>query len=139
MTIIKNCVNMHIKHIQWGSDCLILYFGTLKGNLNRERSSDPWNVYSNLKNPKICLVLALDEYLFSNPDILTTNSHLFTGYCKYERFRKKVIKDNFDRFQPLGVEKGMLGAYSIRKRAIYIVATICTVSPPMASIFLRAG
>ena len=27
-----NCVNMHIKQIQWRSDCLIFYFGTSKVN-----------------------------------------------------------------------------------------------------------
>ena len=31
-----NCVNMHIKHIQWRSDCLIFYFGTSKGNQTGE-------------------------------------------------------------------------------------------------------
>ena len=33
----------------------------------------------------------------------------------------------------------MLGAHSIRKGSITIFATGCTVSPPMASICLRAG
>ena len=28
----NNSVNMHIKHIKWRSDCLILYFVTSKGN-----------------------------------------------------------------------------------------------------------
>ena len=23
-----NCVNMHVQHIQWRLDCLIIYFGT---------------------------------------------------------------------------------------------------------------
>ena len=54
-----NFVNMHIKHIQWSLGCLIFYFGTLKDNQNRERSSDPWHVYSNLKNPTICIFISL--------------------------------------------------------------------------------
>ena len=40
----ENCVNMHIKHIQWRLDCLIFYFGTSKVNQTGERSSDPWHV-----------------------------------------------------------------------------------------------
>ena len=42
-------------------------------------------------------------------------------------------------FQALGLEKGMLGAHSIRNGAITIVANGCTVSPPMDSISLRDG
>ena len=82
------------------------------------------------------------KYIFSNPDILTTNSPLFPGNCQYDIFLKifhKVTKDNFERFQETGVEKLMLGAHSVRKGAITIVATGCTVSPPIASIFLRDG
>ena len=37
------------------------------------------------------------------------------------------------------MKKGFFGSHSIRKGAITIVATVCTVSPPMASICLRAG
>ena len=126
MTRSDNSVNMHIRHIQWRSDCLILYLGTSKGNQTEEISSDPWCVYSNPNNPSICPIIALAKYIFSNPDILTTNSPLFPGNYQYDRFLKifhKVIKDNFDRFQALGVEKGMLGSHSIRKGAITIVAT----------------
>ena len=39
----------------------------------------------------------------------------------------------------MGVENNTLGTHSCRKGAITIVATGCTVSPPMASICLRAG
>ena len=137
-----NCVNMHIKHIQWRSDFLIFYFGTSKVDQTGERSSDHWRVYSNPNNPTICPVLALAKYIFSNTDIRTTNSLLFLGNCQYNRFLKifhKVIKENFDHFQALGVEKVMLGAHHIRKVDIAIVDSVCTVSPPTASIYLRAG
>ena len=142
MTRRDNGVDMHIKHIQWRSDCLIFYFGTSKGNQTGERSIYPWHVYSNTSNPTIFSVLYLAKYLLSNLDILTTNYPIFPGNCQYEIFLKifhKVIKDNFDHFQPLGVEKGIIGAHSIIKGAITIVVTGCIVSPPMASICLRVG
>ena len=78
----ENCVNMHIKHIQWRPDCLILYFGTSKGNQTGEISSDPWYVCSNPKNPTIFPVIALAKYMLSNPDTLATNSPLFLGNCQ---------------------------------------------------------
>ena len=75
------------------------------------------------------------KYMLYNPDTLTTNSPLFPGNCQYKKIIKifhKVIKDNVDSFQPPR-------AHYIRKGAITIVATGFTVSPPMASIFLRDG
>ena len=39
----------------------------------------------------------------------------------------------------MGVEKNTLGTHSCRKGAITVVSTGCTVSPPIASICLRAG
>ena len=134
------CVDMHIKYIRRRSNCLILYFGTSKGNQTTERDSDPCHVYSKPKDPTICPVLALGKYLSSNPDILTTNSPLFMGNCQYKRFLKYFTNPSrtiFDIFQPLRVEKEMLGAHSIRKGAITIVDTGWTISPPMTSICLR--
>ena len=51
----------------------------------------------------------------------------------------RVIKENIDEFKLLGVDEHTLGSHSCRKGAITIVSTGCTVSPPMASICLRAG
>ena len=80
----NNCVNMHVQHIQWRSDSLIYYFGTLKSNQMGDRANYPFHVYSNPNNSKNCPVLALAKYLFSHPDILTTNYKLFTGNHQYE-------------------------------------------------------
>ena len=136
-----NCVNMYVQQIQWRSDSLIYYFGTSKGNQTGDRANDPWHVYSNLKNPKICPVLDLAKYFFSHPEILITNPKLFPGNYQYERFLKifhRIINNNLEEFQSLGVEKGTLGSHSIRKGAITIVASGCTIYPPMASVCLRA-
>ena len=86
MTRSNNCANMHVQHIQWRSDSLIYYFGTLKGNQTGDRANDPWHVYSNLKNPTICPVFALAKYFFSYPNILTTNSKIFPGTISMKYF-----------------------------------------------------
>ena len=120
---------------------MIFYFGISKGNQRGDRANDHWHVYSNTKNPTICTVIDLAKYLLSKTDILTTNSKLFTGNYQYEIFYKiflKIINKNLEEFQSLGVEKGTLGAYSVRKGAIRIVSSVCNVSPPMTSICLRA-
>ena len=136
-----NCLSMHINHIEWREDCLVFFFAKSKGNQTGENSEHPWHVYSNPENPSICPVMALAKYLFSQPDILKNNGKLFPGDHQYERFIDifhRVIDDNSLRFQSLGVAPRSLGSHSCRKGAISLVSSGCTVSPPMASICLRA-
>ena len=136
-----NCLSMHINHIEWREDCLVFFFAKSKGNQTGENSEHPWHVYSNPENPSICPVMALAKYLFSQPDILKNNGKLFPGDHQYERFIDifhRVIDDNSQRFQSLGVAPRSLGSHSCRKGAISLVSSGCTVSPPMASICLRA-
>ena len=67
--------------------------------------------------------------------ILTIINDIF----RFIKIFHRVIKENIDEFRLLGVDEHTLGSHSCRKGAITIVSTGCTVSPPMASICLRAG
>ena len=51
---------------------------------------------------------------------------------------RRVISENPEKIQALGIEKGSLGSHSTRKGAITMLSTECKVSPPMAAICLRA-
>ena len=136
-----NCVNIHVQHIQWRSDSLIYCFGTSKGDQTVDIVNDPWHIYANPKNPKMCPVIALSKYFFYHPDTLTTNSKLFPGNHQYKIFLKishKIINDTLDEFLSLGVEKITPRAQFVSKVSITIVASGCTVSPPMYYICLRA-
>ena len=66
---------------------------------------------------------------------------LFPGGNQYQRFMSafhNIIKENADELARLGVEPGDLGSHSARKGACSYASAGCTVSPPMASICLRA-
>ena len=137
----ENCVNMNINNVQFQDDALIFYFGKSKRNPYGLNSHKPWHVYSNPFAPHICPVLALAKYALSHPDILQDDCPLFPGKSQYDRFLKifyKVINENEEEFGKLGVKKGDLGAHSPRKGTITLVASGCTVSPPMSSICIRA-
>ena len=117
-------------------------FWNIESQSNRREIQWSLTYLPNPNNPTIFPVLRLANYLLYNPYILTTNFPLFLGNFQYEIFLRifqKVIKEIFDRFQPLGFEKGILGDHSIIKEYIYIAAYICTVSPPMDSICMSAG
>ena len=137
----NNCVNMHVQYIQWRSDSLIYYFGTSQVNQMGDIANDPWHVYSNPKNPKICPVIDLDKYFFYHTNILTINTKLFPGNDQYGTILDifhKIINNNLEEFQYLGVDKGKLGSHYVSKGVIKIVSNGCTVSTPMDSIYLRA-
>ncbi|MEM7283659.1 MAG: hypothetical protein AAF438_18745, partial [Pseudomonadota bacterium] len=128
--------------VEWRHDCLVCFFGKTKGDQSGEKAEEPWHVYSNPKDPVTCPVLALAKYLFAHPDLMKANGLLFPGADQYGRFIKifhRVISQAEDKFLSLGVKKHMLGSHSIRKGAITLVSTGCTVSPPLSSICLRAG
>ena len=134
-----NCENMHVSHVEWRQDCLVFFFAKTKGDQAGDKAGEPWHVYSNPNDPAICPVLSLAKYLFANPDVARANGPLFPGSDQYNRFIKifhRVIEQNDDEFMSVGVKKNMLGSHSCRKGAITLVATGCTVSPPMASICL---
>ena len=137
-----NCVHMTINNIQWQDDCLLFFFGKSKSNQLGANSDKPWHVYSNPEKPHCCPVLALCKYLFAHPDLISNpNSLLFPGTHQYSRFIRifhKVLNQNNEEFEALGVLKGDLGSHSTRKGSITLVSAGCTVSPPMSSICLRA-
>ena len=83
-----NCLSMNVNHIQWANDALLFYFGKTKGDQLGDRAGDPWHVYANPKNPPLCPILALSNYLLSHPDLLNGNNLLFVGNNQYDRFIK---------------------------------------------------
>ena len=83
----------------------------------------------------------LAKYLLTHPDLLQEGSPLFPDDSQYERFIKsfhKVILENKEEFEKLGVKPGDLGSHSTRKGSITLVCSRRTVYPPMSSICLRA-
>ena len=69
----ENVVHAHILHVSWHADCLVFCFIKSKGDQMGWNHDQEWHVYANPHHPKICPVLALACYIFSNPGI--TNRH----------------------------------------------------------------
>jgi len=132
----------HVNHIEWRNDSLVIFFAHSKGDQEGVNRLQPWHIYANPAQPFICPVLALAKYLFANPSILSSEDKLFPGGSQYSRFMKcfrRVIIHLKDEIKKLGCDIKNLGSHSARKGAATLAACGCTVSPPMASICLRAG
>ena len=98
-------------------------------------------MYANPHQSHICPILALAKYLLANPQV-TEGTKLFYSSDPYQRFSKalrKCLEDNEEIFNEMGVDIDEIGTHSARKGAATHCSTGTTVSPPMASICLRAG
>jgi hypothetical protein len=51
----------------------------------------------------------------------------------------KVITENKDQFERLGVKVGSITSHSTRKSAVTLAASCCTVPPSMASVCNSVG
>ena len=138
----ENCVGAKIDHIHFHRDALLFNFAKTKTDQEGTKNIDhPWHVYANPIDPAVCPLLALSRHIMVHPTILTGQCNLFEGMSQYERFNRifnDVVIEYREDFVALGICPEDFGTHSIRKGAATFVSTGCTVSPPMASICLRA-
>jgi hypothetical protein len=143
-------------HIEWNADALVFCFVKSKGDQTGRSSNQEWRVYANPHNPKICPVLDLACYIFSNPEIFsaaaedkvverggagTQKECLFSGGNQYNRFMDclhRILAKYSEEFFALGISPGNLGLHLARKGASSHACSGSTVLPPMVSIYLHA-
>ena len=136
-----NVVNSHTNHLEWRDDCLLYYIMRSKGDQDGTSSKEPWHVYANPVDPAICPILGLARYVLAYPEVLL-GGKLFMSDDPYQIFSKvlrKVLEENEEVFNDMGIDIDTIGSHSARKGAATYCSTGSTVSPPMASICLRAG
>jgi hypothetical protein len=120
----------------------LLFFFKSETNQEGVDALTPFHVYFNPTKPLICPGVTLGMYLFSNPGIIINNNKLFPAehqYNQYSSILMKVITENQDEFERLGVKVGNIGSHLARKGAATLAASGCTVSLSMASICNCAG
>ena len=138
----ENCVDCKIDHIWVENDSVVFQFAKSKGMQDGEDHVGPWHVYANPCNPNVCPVLALGKYLFTYPELLSSNASLFPGNSQYERFNDEfteLVKEYSEELKIFGVEPGDLGTHSTRKGVGTAICAGCTMSPPIVSVCVRCG
>jgi hypothetical protein len=138
----ENVVDCKIDHVWLENDSIIFQFAKSKGMQNGEDHVGPWHVYANPLRPEVCPFLAMARYLFTFPQVLSSNSSLFPGRSQYERFNDEFhsLLDKYsDDLSKFGVEKGDFGTHSTRKGVATAIAAGSTMAPPITSLCIRAG
>ena len=137
-----NVIYTHINHMKRIDDALVFYFKKSKGDQEGVNENEPWHVYANPSQPFICPILAMTRYVACNPQVLAGDCKIFESKNPYQRYIKafrRILETNEAIFVAMGVDIDELGSHSVRKGSASRCSTGCTVSPPMASICLRAG
>ena len=138
-------VDAKIDIVSFTKDALIFSMGVTKTDQEGTKNVDhPWHVYSCPEFPEICAHLAFARHIMASPTILNGGVQLFEGRSQYERFNaifRGIVgsPEHREEFAPLGMSPGDFGTHSIQKGAATHVSTGSTVSPPIASICLRAN
>jgi len=141
----ENVDGAKINHISFKDDALVFEFAKSKGDQTGDPHG-PWHVYANPLKPWMCPVLSLARYLFCYPERMLTDMPLFEGTNQYARYSTRfmqlirqpdVVKDLKDMV--VGFEPEDLGTHSSRKGVATMVASGCTVGPPIVSLCIRAG
>ena len=137
----ENCEKCKINHIYWSGDALIFEFAKSKGD-QEGKFHGPWHCYANPEKPHLCLVLAMAKYCLTYSDVCSKGAPLFEGTSQYNRYTKmfhSFVRNHAERLRDMGVKPGDLGTHSVRKGVATMVASGCTVSPPIVSLCIRVG
>ena len=84
----------------------------------------------------------MGQFSLCHLEVLRKNALLFEGtsqYSRYSRIFEKACSACQTDLKTLGFEPGDFGTHSCRKGVIIMIASGCTVSPPIAPICIRAG
>jgi len=138
----ENAVEAKISHISFRDDALVFQFAKSKGRQNGEEHLGPWHIFANPHKPYLCPVLAMARYLFMYPESLLGTRKVFEGSNTYSRYCKQYrsfLLKHADEIRNLGQDANDLGSHSARKGVGSLVASGCTISPPIVAICLRMG
>lgn len=135
----KNTVYIHVNHITWGTDNIIIKFAHTKTDIEGKQEAFPRHIYANPYNINICAVTALGKYLATF--IPKEDGLLFDNksYKRFQKYLKKLVCDHKEDVERMGFEVDDIGVHSIRKGAATYCCSGTTAAPHIAAVCNRAG
>ena len=135
----KNTVNIHMNHITWGSDSIIIKFAHTKTDVTGDQQSYARHIYANPYDLDICAITALAKYLSCFPP--KKDGLLFDAksYKRFQQNLKTIVKENQADVERMGYNIADIGVHSIRKGAATYCCCGTTAAPHIAAVCNRAG
>jgi hypothetical protein len=89
----SNTGRLHLDHLQWQDDSLVIYFAHQKINQKGKRAAFRRHLFWNPFNKYVCPVFALSLWLASNGEMTMSGGPLFPGSNQQLRFNKLFRSD----------------------------------------------
>jgi hypothetical protein len=84
----SNTGRIHLDHLQWQDDSLVIFFVHQKSDQQGKRPAFHWHLFCNPFNKYVCPVFALFLWFASNEEMTMSGGPLFPGSNQQLRFNK---------------------------------------------------
>jgi hypothetical protein len=138
----SNTGRLHLDHLQWQDDSLVVYFFHQKNDQQGKRAEFCRHLFYNPFNKYVCPVFALYLWLASNKEMTMLGGPLFPGSNQQLRFNKlfrSFLNEHSQLVHACGCDPDLLGVHSFQKGALTFLSSGSTAGPTSGAIHQRAG
>jgi hypothetical protein len=117
----SNTGRLHLDHLQWQDESLVVYFAHQKNDQQGERAAFHRHLFCNPFNKYVYPVFALSLWLASNEYMTMSGGPLFPGSNQQLRFNKLCrlfLNEHSQLVHACGCDPDLLGVHSFRKGAL---------------------
>lgn len=134
----NNTTRIHLNHIEWVGDSLVIRFCNMKNDQEGKAPRYPRHIYPNAYMPEVCPILALGLFWLAFPfssGVGSESRALFTGNCQYSRFSEQLNNllqgsdEVKEHFRLAGVDITRIGSHSNRKGSCTYCSSGSTACP----------
>jgi hypothetical protein len=138
----SNTGHLHLDHLQWQDDSLVIYFSHQKNDQQGKWTAFRWHLFCNPFSKYVCSVSALSLWLASNEEMKVSGGPLFPGSNHQLQFNKlfgSFLNEHSQLVHACGCDPDLLGVHSFRKGALTFLSSVSTAGPTSGAIHQRAG
>jgi hypothetical protein len=138
----SNTGRLHLDHLQWQDDSLIVYFAHQKNDQQGKPAAFHPHLFCNPLNKYVCPVFALSLWLASNEEMTMLGGPLFPSSNQHLRFNKlfrSFLNEHSQLVHVCGCDPDLLGVHSFRKGGLTFLSSGSTAGPTSGAIHQRAG
>jgi hypothetical protein len=133
---------LHLDHLQWQDDSLIVYFAHQKNDQQGKWTAFHRHLFCNPFNKYVCPVFALSLWLTSNEEMTMSDGPLFPGSNQQLWFNKlfrSFLNEHSQLIHACGCDPDLRGVHSFRKEALTFLSSGSTAGPTSGAIHQWTG
>jgi hypothetical protein len=138
----SNTGRLHLDHLQWQDDCLIVYFAHQKNDHQGKWAAFGWHLFCNPFNKYVCPVFFHSLWLALNEEMTMLSGPLFPGsnqHLWFNKFFRSFLNEHSQLVHACGCDPDLLGVHSFWKGALTFLSSGSTGGPTSGAIHQRAG